>query len=75
MFINPNFISKNLEIYSKNPDLSQLFFLQLSHNLLKMRHFCDLRNLSTGPFVKLHTNTFKLIQNSYLLDNVSGSLV
>ena len=25
MFINPNFASKNLEIYSKNPDLPQFF--------------------------------------------------
>ena len=27
MFINPNFISKNLEIYSRNPDLSQLHII------------------------------------------------
>ena len=66
MFINPNFISKNLEIYSKNHDLSQRFFLRLSHDLHKMRNFCDLRNLGTGPVVKLYANKFKLIQNGYL---------
>ena len=62
MSINPNFISKNLEIYSKNPYLSQ-FFSKQSHNLHKMRDSCDLCNLTTGPVVNLHTN---------LLDNVSG---
>ena len=31
-----------------------------------MLDFCDLRNLSTGPVVELHANTFKLIQNGYL---------
>ena len=38
-----------------------------------MRDSCDLCNLTTGPVVKLHANTFKLIQNdTHLLDNVSG---
>lgn len=27
---------------------------------------CDLCNLTTGPVVNLHTNTFKLIQNDNL---------
>ena len=27
VYINPNFISKNLEIYSRNPDLSQLHII------------------------------------------------
>ena len=37
-----------------------------------MRDSCDLCNLTTGPLVKLHANTFKLMQNDYLLGNVSG---
>ena len=58
--------SKNLEIFFKNPDLTQNFFPKKSHNLNETQDSYD-------KIAWKHLQTNSKLQ-FFLLDNASGSL-